>query len=55
MSRKVYIKVVTRLIVRVDDGQEIDEVMENMDYNFQSDDADVEDTEIRNWEVIDSK
>ena len=57
MSRKVYINVVTRLIINADDGVEIDEVMENMDYDFtsNSDGADVEDTEIRDWNITDSK
>lgn len=55
--RKVYINVTTRLIIRADDGQDIDEVLENMDYSFvsQSDGADIEETEIIDWEVTDSR
>ena len=55
--RKVYVNVTTRLIIRADDEQPIDEVLENMDYSFvsQSDGADIEDTEIQDWEVKDSK
>lgn len=57
MARKVYVNVTTRLIIRADEGQSIDEVLENMDYSFtsQSSGADIEDTEITNWEVTDSK
>lgn len=55
--RKVYINVTTRLIVRMDEGTEVSDVLENMDYNFISntDSADIEDTEILDWEVTDSK
>jgi len=55
--RKVYVEVTTRLIIRADDEQPIDEVLENMDYAFysQSKGANIEDTEIRDWEVTDSK
>ena len=55
--RKVYVKVVTRLLIRADDGQDIDEVLENMDYDFTStnDGTDIEDTVIQHWEIIDSK
>ena len=55
--RKVYIEVISRIIVRANDDQSIDEVLENMDYNFisNSDGADIEDMEIRDWEVKDSK
>ena len=57
MSRKVYVKVVTKLVIRADDGVSIDEVLENMDYDFTSnnDGADIEDTEIQEWDVEDSK
>ncbi len=56
MARKVYVNVTVRLIIRADEGQSIDEVLENMDYNFkasESDDADIEDTEISDWELVD--
>lgn len=56
-DRKVYVKVETRLIVRLDDGVDINDVIDEMNYSFvsQTDGADIEDTEITNWEVIDSK
>ena len=56
-DRKVYVEVTTRLIIRADQGQDIDEVLENMDYEFNSthDTAEIEDTEITAWEIKDSK
>jgi len=57
MSRKIYVEVKTRLIINADDDVSVDEVLENMDYNFisQNDGADIEDTEIQDWKVTDSK
>ena len=57
MDRKVYVNLTTRLIFRVDEGQSIYEVLENMDYSFKSDsdNADILETEILDWEVVDSK
>jgi len=56
MARKIYVNVTVRLIIRADEAQNIDEVLENMDYNFtasESDNADIEDTEITDWELVD--
>lgn len=55
--RKVYVTVTTRLIIRADDNVNIEDVLENMDYSFtaNTDGADIEDTEIQDWEVTDSK
>lgn len=57
MSRKVYVNVTTRLIIRADEDVEIEGVLENMDYGFtsQTDGAEIEDTEIQDWEITDSK
>lgn len=57
MSRKVYVEVTTRLIINMDEGIEVQEVISEMDYNFtsQTDGADIIDTEIRDHEVKDSK
>lgn len=58
MARKVTIDVTVRLHIRADDDQSIDEVLQEMDYNFtanESTDADIEDTEIVDWEILDSK
>ena len=57
MSRKVYVEVKTRLIIQMDEGVEVDDVIQEMDYNFQSNTvgADIVDTEIRDYEIQDSK
>ena len=57
MSRKVHVNVTTRLILTLDDGIDVDSVISELDYNFTSgtDGADVEDTEIVDHEVTDSK
>lgn len=57
MSRKVYVEVKTRLIINIDEGTEVSEVIEEMSYDFDSrtDGADIEDVEIRDFEVKDSK
>ena len=57
MSRKVYVDVTTRLIISMDEGIEVGDVISEMDYNFisQTDGADIVDTEIRDHEVKDSK
>ena len=55
--RKVYVDVKVHLIVNLDEGIEVNEVLEEMDYTFSSetDGADIVDTEITHWEIIDSK
>jgi len=55
--RKVYIDVTTRVIVQMNEGVSVDNVMTDMDYNFSFDgeEADIVDTEITNWNVKDSK
>lgn len=57
MSKKVYVNVTTRLIIRMDEDESLDSVIENMDYDFKStnDGADIEDMEIRDVEVMDVK
>lgn len=57
MARKVYVNVTTKLIIHVDEGTDVNEVLENMDYDFTSthDTADIIDTEIQDWNIIDSK
>lgn len=55
--RKVYVEVKVKLIIDLDD-EPISEVLENMDYNFSYEDGNCEyikDTEILEWEIIDSK
>jgi len=62
MSRTVIVHVKTKLVIRMDEGVEVNEVIENMDYDFTTngtgwleDNADIEDTEILEHTVIDSK
>jgi hypothetical protein len=57
MARKVYVNVTTRLIIDVEEGVEIGEIIQEMDYNFISntDNADITDIEITDYEVTDSK
>jgi hypothetical protein len=56
-DRKVYITVKVGLLVRVDEGVEVSNVMDEMDYDFTSTDdrADIEDMEILDYEITNSK
>jgi len=56
-DRKIYVTVKTSLTIRADEGVSVPEILENMDYNFnsQTDGADIEDSEIQDWVVTDSK
>jgi len=56
--RKVYVDVKVRLIIQANEGQDIEEVLENMDYDFSaspSTNADIVDMEIKEWDIADSK
>ena len=56
--RKVYVEVKTRLIIEMDDGIEVSEVMDDMDYSFsvaEMDGASIVDSELDDFEVTDSK
>ena len=55
--RKVYVSVTTRLIIQMEEGIEVSDVIEDMAYDFNSntEGADIVDTEIREHEVLDSK
>ncbi len=57
MARKVYVDVKVRLILNLDDNIEVAEVIQEMDYRFNSTDDrfTVEDEEIVDYEVTDSK
>lgn len=56
-ERKVYVEAKVRLILRVNGDTSIQEVMDEMEYDFIPDVemADLEDQNISDWEVIDSK
>lgn len=55
--RKVFVEVKVKLVLNMDEGVEVSKVLEEMHYDIFStmDEADVEDTEIVEWEVTDSK
>lgn len=56
MARKVYLKIEVSVILSVDDDMEIDKVIEEIDYSFNSGEGfDVLDTQLRDYEVTDSK
>lgn len=55
--RKVIIKLEVKLIMLVDEGVEISEIINELDYNFSdtTTKADITDMTIEDYEVIDSK
>lgn len=55
--RKVFVEVKVKLVINMDDGVEVQQVIDEMDCNFNDTTtlADIEDTEILSHEVIDSK
>lgn len=56
--RTVHVKVVVDLTIKANEGQDIEEVLQEMDYNFDASpdtNADIENTEIVDWEVTDSR
>ena len=55
--RKVYVEVVSRIIINMDEGIEVSDVIDEMDYSFnsQTQGADIVDSEIQDFEVMDSK
>jgi hypothetical protein len=57
MARKVYLEVKVRVILNLDDDTTVTKAMEEVDYSFNSNSKyfDVLDTEILDWEIIDSK
>ena len=57
MSHKVFVEVKVKLVLNMDEGVEVGEVINEMDYNFSdtTGHANIEDTEILDHEVTDSK
>jgi hypothetical protein len=55
--RKVYVDVKIKVIMNMDEGIEVGDVIDEMDYDFTSntDGVDIEDTEVLDYEVTDSK
>ena len=57
MSRKVTVKLEITMQINIEEGISISEFMDEMDYDIDSFDnhGEVLDTEVINWEVVDSK
>ena len=57
MARKVYINVTVKLILNIEEGNSIDDVMGEMEHRFetQNENVDIVDSEITLWTVTDSK
>jgi hypothetical protein len=56
MYRTVTVEAKVKLVMKVDDGVEIAEVIDEMDYQFDlPDNATLEDSEILGYEVADSR
>lgn len=57
MSRKIYVNITTRIIIRADDDADVDDVINELDYSFSdtTGKAQVEDTNITDYEITDSK
>ena len=55
--RKVYVILTTKLVITADDKVSIEDVVNELDYSFVStdDSAEVDDTEILDWYIDDSK
>lgn len=55
--RKVYVNVTTKIIMSIDENITVDDILQEMDYNFYSptDKCDFLDTEIIDWKITDSK
>ena len=60
--RKVYVELKVKLIINADDGVDIGDVINELDYSFEVPpesaidmSADIEDTEILDYEITDSK
>lgn len=55
MSRKVYIDMTTTIVLMIDEGVDISDVIETMDITIDHSGAIIEDIEIKDFEIIDSK
>lgn len=55
--RKVVVETKVKLIINADDDASIDDILNEMDYSFtdQTGKANIEDTEILDWDITDSK
>jgi hypothetical protein len=57
MARKIYATLILKVIINVEEGIDVDNVISEMDYDFTSntDGAEILDTEINGYEITDSK
>ena len=57
MARKIYATLNLKVIINVEEGIDVDNVISEMDYDFTSntDGAEILDTEINGYEITDSK
>ena len=55
MSRKVTIEIKTKVIIDLNEGVEICDAVGELQYDYTSDDGNIVDTEMLDYEVIDSK
>ena len=55
--RKVYVNVKVRLIININEGVAVDDVINDMDYGFtfNGNEAEIIDTEVIDFDIIDSK
>jgi len=55
--RKVYVEATVKIVINVDEGVEVGDVVQVLDYNFSdtTGNADVMDAEILDYEITDSK
>jgi hypothetical protein len=55
--RKIFVNVQVKLVINADEDATLSNILEEMDYSFtdQTGKADVEDSEILDWDVVDSK
>jgi hypothetical protein len=55
--RKVYIELTTKIILNIEDNVDVNDVVNEMEYDFKidSDQGEIVDTEILDYSIIDSK
>ena len=56
-SRKVYARLTVNMILRVDEGVDVSEIIDELDYSFADTTAKatIEDTTIEDFEVVDNR
>jgi hypothetical protein len=57
MSSKVTVEIKVKVLVNLNDGENLTDIIDEMEYDFSdtTGNADVVDTEITGWEVLDSR